>query len=624
MLAVFGALASPVTAASAPDAATDGLRPCPGMRDVLCGTLTRPLDPADPGAGTIDIGFEVHPARTGTSLGTIVTVEGGPGYASTASRDWYLELYEPLWDTRDILIVDNRGTGSSEPIDCRRLQSYRGDYLTAVGDCGRQLGSTSDLYGTALAADDLAAVLDHLGIDRVDLYGDSYGTFFSQTFAVRHPERLRTLTLDAAYPVEGLDPWYRDINRAMVDAFRAVCARDPGCAARGGDPIARLRAVADALAVEPLTGTARDADGVKRTVTVDVPLFSYLMGVATYGHVVYRELDAAGQAWLVNGDAAPLLRIAAEQTWWGSAGAVVEYSEGLYIAVICNDYPQLWDIAAPASVREAEYQASVEVLRATDPDGFYPFTVDEWLASDWVEYTSCLPWPSPDPWVPPLPEPHTYPDVPTLVLVGDLDSITSPEASRQVADHFPNSTYVEVPNVGHVTALGDYSRCAADIAVAFVATGTVGDTGCVATTYQEVRTVEAFPRDLTDVTPAAGVTEHVGRTARAVADTVGDVFPRWLSAFGFEGVGLRGGRFVSTGLDQVRFRLTGLRYVTDLAVSGTMTWDRATGEIDAEVTFTGAAAGRLSLSWNDYQPVAAAVVTGTVDGEPVDLAIPAP
>ncbi len=109
-----------------------------------------------------------------------------------------------------------------------------------------------------------------------------------------------------------------------------------------------------------------------------------------------------------------------------------------------------------------------------------------------------------------------------------------------------------------------------------------------------------------------------------MTDTVGDVFPRWLSAFGFDGVGLRGGRFTSTGLDQVRFRLTGLRYVTDLRVNGSMTWDRATGAIVAEVRFTGAASGRLSVSWNDYDSYAEATVSGTVDGEAVDLTLPAP
>ena len=93
--------------------------------------------------------------------------------------------------------------------------------------CGRQLGATAEDYGTADAADDLADVLDALGIDKIDLYGDSYGTFFGQVFAVRHGDRLRTLVLDSAYPVDGPDPWYRDTNPALRSSTLPAASR-PG------------------------------------------------------------------------------------------------------------------------------------------------------------------------------------------------------------------------------------------------------------------------------------------------------------------------------------------------------------------------------------------------------------
>jgi len=83
----------------------------------------------------------------------------------------------------------------------------------------------------------MVAVLDHLGIAKIDLYGDSYGTFFSQTFAVHYPKRLRTLILDAAYFVGGTDPWYTDTNRALRTAFRLACRRSPTCAAPGARSI---------------------------------------------------------------------------------------------------------------------------------------------------------------------------------------------------------------------------------------------------------------------------------------------------------------------------------------------------------------------------------------------------
>ncbi len=605
-------------------------RPCPDVPGARCGSLTVVLDPSDPSAGTIDIGFEIHPARRGRTLGTIVAIEGGPGYATTDSRDWYLDLFDPLLDHRDLLLIDNRGTGTSEPIDCPELQSYEGDYDANVGLCGAQLGTTSDLYGTAFAADDMAQVLDALGIHAVDLYGDSYGSFMAQAFAVRHPDRVRTLVLDGTYPVEDQDPWYPDLNETLRDAFRVVCERDPGCDAQGGDPVDRIARLADALRAKPLTGTAYDADGIRRRVTVDAPILGYLTGVATYGHAVYRELDAAARAYLQDDpDPAPLLRIAAEQILWGDGGPVEEYSEGLYVAAICNDYPQLWDIESPITQRPAQYDAALAELRSTEPNVFHPFTIDDWVASSWAEYTSCIRWPVPSNHVPPV-EPGTpYPDVPTLVIVGELDSLTSPAEAEIVAGRFPDSTYVEVANGVHVMTLGDFSRCASDLTIRFVSTGgDAGDTSC-ANLYQEVRVVEEFPGSLAEVDPApqgdrVKSSAADRRVAAAAANTVADIFPRWLNAIGFDGVGLRGGSFTSRGSELVQFRLTRLSWVPQVRVSGTVSWDRVSGAIVARIRVRGPAPGELVLRWNDYQQLADLRVTGTIGDRPVALVMPAP
>ena len=83
-------------------------------------------------------------------------------------------------------------------------------------------------YSTNLAADDLAAVLDALDIARIDLYGDSYGSYFSQVFALRHANRLRSLVLDGAYPLEGPDyAWYPHYAPAMRAKFDRACQRSP-------------------------------------------------------------------------------------------------------------------------------------------------------------------------------------------------------------------------------------------------------------------------------------------------------------------------------------------------------------------------------------------------------------
>lgn len=132
------------------------------------------------------------------------------------------------------------------------------------------MGDTADLYGSGNAADDLAAVLDELGINRVHLYGDSYGTFFSQTFAVRHPERLHSVVLDAAYFVAGTDPFYIDTNRAISDAFRFSCDRSPTCAARPGTTMDRVTRLTEQLREEPIVGLAPNADGQVRRTRVGV------------------------------------------------------------------------------------------------------------------------------------------------------------------------------------------------------------------------------------------------------------------------------------------------------------------------------------------------------------------
>ena len=84
---------------------------------------------------------------------------------------------------------------------------------------------------------DLAAVLNALGIGKVDLYGDSYGSYAAQAFAIRYPDRLRSLVLDGTYPLPGTDPAFADLAEATRAALRLACERRPGCPA-AGDPVA--------------------------------------------------------------------------------------------------------------------------------------------------------------------------------------------------------------------------------------------------------------------------------------------------------------------------------------------------------------------------------------------------
>jgi len=595
---------------------------CPDPPHVVCGYVTVPLDRQDPSLGKLHIYFQryLHSDTTDPALEPIVAVEGGPGYSTTGSRWSYRTLFHPMMDRHDLLLVDLRGTGGSDPINCRRLQRYVGSYDKDVGLCGKQLGPASDLYGTHQAADDMAAVLRALDIPKIDLYGDSYGTFFSQTFAVRFPQLVRAVVLDSAYFVQWPDPWYSDTNTAMVNAFRLACARWPACPTPDGmTPILRLL---DAVRQHPISGRAPGGDGRWHNVSVDAGGVGKLMADAATNPDLYRELDAAALAAIApDHDTLPLLRLMAENNFYGGGGPVREWSEGLYDAVSCNDYPQAYNMSDPFPKRKLEYRASIKGLESKAPNIFWPFTVKEWVTYPEHYWDSCLQWPIPNRIDPPVPPNAHYPDMPVLVLSGDEDSLTSPEGALATAEAFPNSTFVPVANMGHVSALADYGHCASNIVIRFFETLSAGDTSCAAQ-YQPNRLVNQFVEHASDL----GIADPRQRTAVVAADTVADVAGRWYESLATKGFGLRGGTFKMTGYTDVVARLDGVEWVDDVAVSGKLTWNHRNGDIAATVTVSGPGAtpGTLRMSWNDWQERPMATVTGHLGGQQVSYSFLAP
>src|SRR5690242_3764609 len=140
-----------------------------------CGSLAVPLDRTGATPGRLRIFFERYPRRERRrrSLGTMLAIEGGPGFSTTDSRDFYLQLLGPLRARRDLLLVDLRGTGRSGALDCPTFHRDVRRYVARAGRCAAELGPRRDFYDTHAAVDDVAAVLDALHVRKVDLYGDS-------------------------------------------------------------------------------------------------------------------------------------------------------------------------------------------------------------------------------------------------------------------------------------------------------------------------------------------------------------------------------------------------------------------------------------------------------------------
>ena len=356
--------------------------------------------------------------------------------------------------------------------------------------------------------------------------------------------------------------------------------------------------------------------------------------------LIYRDLDAATRAWLEKADRTPLLRLAAEvDTDWGPS-APADFSMGLAIAVVCQEYPLLYSLTATPSQRRTTYTAAINQARSSRPNLFAPFTIDEGLASELyiTPLDICLDWPAPPAGYAQgdaLPAQPVFPNAPTLVLSGDLDAVTSVTDATQAASQFPDVEHLVIPNLTHITAFSnlggnvgpggvDHTQCVSKVVLNFVRNLAPGDTSCIPK-VRPIRTVPEFALNSSEVSPAIATTGNKGtaselRIASATAETVGDVIARFSIAYAGYGAGLRAGTFThkptSTGHS---FTLKSLKWTNDLKVSGTMTWNLGTSLISASAKLVkgGKSIGNLTISWKDNDTAAEATITGTINGKVV-------
>jgi pimeloyl-ACP methyl ester carboxylesterase len=402
-------------------------------RPFECGHIIVPVRRGHPALGETKVAFAIRHRRDlrQPSLGTIFAMDGGPGYAASAKpyASSLIAALGPVLRRRDLVLYDPPGTGLSDPIDCPALQAGLIQESIAIGECANQLGPSYAGYTSGEGAEDLDQLRRALGKGKIFFYGDSYGTFFGQAYAVRHPGSLRGLILDSAYP--GDDPYYRTLLPAGLHGLRLACRYSPSC---GGDPVARLTRVVHAF-----------HRGRRSTES----LIAFLLEAGTLAPRSYLSLDEGDRRFLA-GEPRRLDRLLAP----GPAGEKLsEYSSGLAVAVECNDYKLLWDADAPFSQRVAELSASVKKLPR---DFFAPFGRKEYLLSSAALLTECLSWPGPPAGgLPPaIPSGWRAPrSFPTLITSGQVDDVTSVREAHEVQSRFPRSQLYVVPDRGHVSSL---------------------------------------------------------------------------------------------------------------------------------------------------------------------------
>ncbi len=484
-LVLAAAMGGPAAAAS-----PIALVPCGGKPLIECGSISVPLFWSHPGIGRpLTVKFRVygHTDQRAPGAEPVVAFEGGPGYPSIGSAESYLFMLGPLHRTHDLIVMDQRGTGGSSVIDCPALQNGVGIYEQAAAACARRLGMRAGAFGTAAVGDDLAAILRGLGIGKVDVYGDSYGTYAAQVFTLHHPGLVRAAVLDGTYD-NSFNPFEPEESVSLRHAWRALCARSGAC----HGILRSIGAFSRSLESHPLVGTGRDADGDVEHVHLTPVVFAQLVEDATFSYTFFRDLPGALHAYR-HGDRAPIMRLAAEDVSFDAAGGgAAGYSVGDFAAVSCHDYPTIWDVAASPATRQAELERAIARL----PAGvFGPFPKRVWLGSlDENQLVfGCVDWPAPRFADPPFPA-RARPHIPVLVLDGEFDQATPVADARLAAAAWPDSTYVQVRNTNHVSALADFQGCASGLVRRFLTHLAAGDTSCAA----RVPAVEVarFPAEL--------------------------------------------------------------------------------------------------------------------------------
>lgn len=607
---------------------------CADNAAVLCGTVPVPLDRSEAHGKELRIAFRLYPHTDTTqpSLGAIVASVGGPGYASTNLGGFFSNVvFAPLRSGRDIIAIDQRGTGLSQALDCRDLQHGVGDWYTAAVSCGRQLGTSSDLYGTADVADDVDAVRTALGIEKMDYYGYSYGAVDVQVYALRHGEHLRTAILDSPAGIAGNDPWFRGQVVNLVKRVALVCQRSASCANDNPTPEADIAWLAAALRRSPVDGDGYDADGDLHHLHVtEASLDQYILWNDAGDRVAIGEIAAAAES-LGKGDNTPLLRLAAEADFpaFFDNGDPSGFSAAVGQAATCTDLQFQWDKNATPAQRQTQYNSAFAALPS---QAFFPFSKQGWAIQPF-EPDPCIGWPAPTHRKPSYPADTRFPAVPTLVLAGDLDPCCGPTSAKAIAAQFPKSSYVEIANSGHITIFNN-TECSSAIIVNFVQTLQPGDTSC-AQQFTPLRAVGSFWRTARDADPAAVDSAGINNSTRSDRQIVSaawaaaaDAIQHGFVANGFptsNGTGLRGGTYTRTfGDNEVTLQLSAIRFTTDVTVSGSETISFNDGTIDATLDVTGpnSITGQLHITGTYFPHNGALQVTGQVGGRAVAAQVP--
>jgi len=477
--------------------------PCPTLQgaetlaDATCGYLVVLEDRNRPNGRTIRLMVAKYTANSPEKRADpVVYLAGGPGDIAPLEVNAFIAA--GFIRDRDILVVSQRGTMFSEPaLTCASIDEFNRNlldlrfyseatkrgHLAATEACHRELAATgADLsaYNSTENAADFADLRRALRLAMWNVYGSSYGSYLAQTLMRNHPEGIRSVVLDSVLPTTYTIPGNWWITRAGFDNLFQACAAQTACNAAHPHLEETFTELVNKFEAEPLTTTARDpVTGTDLKVVLDG------------GSLV---------DWLRNQNyAVPLLR-AAPDLIGGLAAGRPEAVEAIAKDRVGRapppgpGVPALgYGLSLGATCREDYPFATPEDLAAAGREAFpdYPASVQDEGVGGWAYVNEdCR-----DVWkVPAAPTAMRQPvasSIPTLLISGSFDTLTSLAGAKAAAANLSNATIISIPGVGHVVAPA--SPCAQAVIVSFLADPGAPDTSCVGALKRPGFTLRASP-----------------------------------------------------------------------------------------------------------------------------------
>lgn len=403
-------------------------------RQVMCGQFEVFENRAAANGRKLKLRVVVVPALASTpEPDPLFVLAGGPGQAASELGRHILSTFERVARTRDLVLVDQRGTGSSNPLDCEvipedaPLKDHFDDRFPEkeYRACLAKYDADPRFYTTPLAMDDLDDVRKALGYEKINVWGASYGTRAALVYLRQHEDRVRTVILDGVAPLSLLLPLYipRDTQRALDKLF-TECEQNAACAKTYPDLRKRFEVKLEELGKAPAEITVdHPVTGKPDTLTVTRDGFAAalrgLLYVPEASSLVPRVLDRASE-----GDYRPF--VAVGMSMGGSMAK--NLSQGMFLSVICSeDAPFITDDRIEKEAASTWLGGSL-VRKVLQPCEFWP--------------KGTLPAGYRDP---------VSSKVPVLLLSGELDPVTPPSWAEDAKKTLPNSTHLSLPGVGHGT-----------------------------------------------------------------------------------------------------------------------------------------------------------------------------